>query len=153
WTRWETDLARDLLDELSAWQLRPLASGQRQREADLAGQLQRLDEQIARLAARAQRTQVEDQQLDELRNRQSRLRGDWVELQNQLDAQYQAFAGKPATLEGIQQALSRDTALVGWLDVTKNHWACVVRHEGDPTWVQIPGSGPGGAWTKEDEER
>src|SRR5262249_30471775 len=38
-------------------------------------------------------------------------------------------------------------------DVTKHHWACIVRHDGDPSWVQIPGSGPDGAWTKDDEGR
>jgi hypothetical protein len=70
-----------------------------------------------------------------------------------LDQEYQALAGKPSTLEEIQKALSSDAALLGWLDVKNHHWACVVRHGDDPLWVQIPGSGSGGDWTKEDEER
>jgi tetratricopeptide (TPR) repeat protein len=153
WVRWEADLARGLLDELSARQLRPLNTQQRSREADLAGQLQRLDERITRLAAKARRTQDEDQQLDVLRSQQSTLRGRWVEFQNALDREYHAFAGKPSNLEEVQKALPRDAALVGWLDVARHHWACIVRHEGDPTWVKIPGSGPDGAWTKEDDDR
>jgi Tfp pilus assembly protein PilF len=153
WVRWESDLARGLLDDLSARLLRPLNAEQRGREADLAGQLQRLDERIARLASKARRTQDEDNQLDALRSQQSALRGQWVEFQNALDREYQAFAGKPSTLDEVQKALPRDAALVGWLDVAQHHWACIVRHEGDPTWVKIPGSGPDGAWTKADNRR
>ena len=117
WFRWETDLARGLLDDLSARLLRPLTPDQDRREADLAGQLQRLDERITRLAANDRRTQDEDRQLDALRNQQSVLRGQWVEFQNALDRQYQAYAGKPSTLEEIQKALPDDAALVGWLDI------------------------------------
>jgi tetratricopeptide (TPR) repeat protein len=153
WVRWEADLARGLLDDLSARLLRPLTPEEHHRETELAGQLQRLDERITRLAAKARRSQEEDQQLDRMRHEQSALRSQWVEFQNALDQQYQAYAGKPSTLEEVQKALPLDTALVGWLDVAKHHWACLVRQEGDPVWVQIPGSGPDGAWTKEDDER
>ena len=83
----------------------------------------------------ARRTQDEDNQLDVLRNQQSTLRGQWVEFQNSLDRQYQALAGKPSTLDAVQKALPREAALVGWLDVARHHWACIVRHESDPTWV------------------
>jgi Tfp pilus assembly protein PilF len=153
WARWEANLARGLLDDLSARLLRPLTSDQRRREADLAGQLQRFDERITRLAGKARRTQDEDRQLDALRNQQGTLRGRWVEFQNALDREYQALAGKPSTLDEVQKSLPRDAALVGWLDVAKHHWACIIRHEGDPTWVPIPGSSPDGAWTKEDDGR
>ena len=153
WGRWETDLARGLLDDLSARKLRPLTADQLRREADLAGQLQRLDEQITRLAAKAKHTQEEDKQFEAMRNQQSDLRGQWVEFRNALDQQYQAYAGKPSTLEEIQKALRTDAALVGWLDVNQHHWACVVRREGDPAWVKIAGTGKDGAWTVEDDDR
>jgi CHAT domain-containing protein len=153
WVRWETDLARGLLDDLSARLLRPLTREESRREADLASQLQRLDEWITRLAAKAKHTQEEDKQLDALRHQQSALRGQWVEFRNALDREYQAFAGKPSTLEEVQKALPADAALLGWLDVRTHHWACVVRHEGDPHWVKIPGTGPDDGWSKEDDER
>jgi CHAT domain-containing protein len=35
--------------------------------------------------------------------------------------------------------------------VSGEHWACVVRREGEPIWVRLPGSGPGGAWTEADD--
>jgi tetratricopeptide (TPR) repeat protein len=153
WVRWEADLARGLLDDLSARLLRPLTSEQSRHEADLTRQLQRLDERIMRWAAKARRTQEQDNQLDALRHQQSLLRGQWVEFQNVLERQYQAFAGKPSTLVDVQKAVPPRAALLGWLDVKTHHWACVVRPQGAPIWVQIPGSGLDGAWTKEDEDR
>jgi hypothetical protein len=153
WSRWEADLARGLLDDLSAHQLRPLTPDQRRREADLAGQLQRLDERITRLAAQAHRSQDEDRQLEALRHQQSALRGRWVAFQNELDRQYQAYAGQPSTLEEVQKTLSRDMALVGWLEVRKRHWVCLVRRDGAPVWVPTPGSGLEGLCTPQDHQR
>jgi CHAT domain-containing protein/Flp pilus assembly protein TadD len=153
WRRWESDLSRGLLDDLSARQLRPLTSGQRQHENQVIGQLQRLGERLARLAAKARRTQDEDRQLDALRNQQSTLLVQWLEFQTELDRQYQAYAGKPAPLAEIQAVLTPDSALVGWVDVKNHHGACVVRHQGDPLWVKVPGSGQRGAWTQEDDQR
>jgi tetratricopeptide (TPR) repeat protein len=153
WVRWEADLARGLLDDLSARLLRPLTRDQLRREADMTGQLQQLDERITRLAAKGRRTQDEDKQLDALRNRQSTLRGQWVEFQNALEREYQALAGKPSTLEEVQKALPGDTALVGWLDEHRRHWACLVRRDGAPVWVPTPGSGSEGLCTPQDHQR
>src|SRR5262249_2376033 len=74
WARYETGLARGLLDDLSARQLRPLSLDQRHREADLAGQIQTLDERTTRLAAKVHRTLVEDNLLEALRDQRSVLR-------------------------------------------------------------------------------
>jgi hypothetical protein len=153
WARWEAEVARGLLEELSAHRLRPLTQDQHLREADLARQLQRFDEGIARLAAKGKRAAAEDQQLDALRSQQSTLRGHWVELENSLDHEYQAFAGKPSTLEEVQKALADDAALVGWLDVYGRHWACVIRSAGDPMWVKTPCSDPDGTCTPQDHQR
>jgi tetratricopeptide (TPR) repeat protein len=153
WSRFETGLARGLLDELSARRLRPLTDEQQQREADLAGQRQSLDERITLLAGNLKRTSNEDKQLDDWRNQQSVLRREWVELQTALDQEYQAYAGKPSSLEEIQRALPGETALVGWLDIRNQHCACVVRKEGDPCWIKIAGSGKDGLWTEDDKER
>ena len=157
WRSWESNLARGLLDDLSARQLRPLTSEERCQEADLLGQLQRLDEQIGKLAANPRRSQDDDRRLEQLRNQAGSLRGRFLELEQALEARYGAFAGKPAALEEIQAALPADAALVGWVDLRPGgsrpsyHWACVVRKHGDPAWVKIPGSGKGGDWTKEDD--
>ena len=153
WTRWETGLARGLLDDLAARSLRPLTAEERRREASLAGQLQQFDEVITLLTAQARRNQDDDALLDRRRRERGALRSQWVEFQNALDHRYGAYVGRPLTLEDVQKTLPADTALVGWLDESSRHWACVVRRSVDPTWVPIAGSGPEGAWTREDDER
>jgi CHAT domain-containing protein len=53
-----------------------------------------------------------------------------------------------------------EAALLTWVDLSDqdrredpkgNHWACLVRHRGDPVWVRLTGTGPDGAWTGEDD--
>jgi CHAT domain-containing protein/tetratricopeptide (TPR) repeat protein len=156
WRYWESSLARGLLDDLSARQLRPLTVEQRSQEADFLGQLQRLEEQIGKLAAKPRRSE-DDRRLEQLRNHAGTLRGRFLELEQALEARYGAFAGKPTALKDIQAALPADAALVGWIDLRPRgprpsyHWACVVRKYGDPAWVKIPGSSKDGDWTKEDD--
>jgi tetratricopeptide (TPR) repeat protein len=158
WLSWESSLARGLLDDLSVRQLRPLNSEEHRQEADLLGQLQRLDEQIGKLAAQSRRTQDDDRRLEQLRTQEGTLRGRFREFAQALETRYGAFAGKAVALGDIQDALSADAALVGWVDLKSrgtglsHHWACVVRKHGDPAWVQIPGSGQKGDWTKEDDQ-
>jgi tetratricopeptide (TPR) repeat protein len=163
WRNWEADLARGLLDDLSARQLRPLTAEERQRETDILGQLQKVDEQVGKLVATFNRTQNEDQRLDNLRQHQRVLRGQYVALENELATRYREFVGKPVSLEQIQAELPADVALIGWLDLDPKgppardrspyHWACAIRREGDPLWIQIPGTGPKGTWTEEDDRR
>ena len=70
--------------------------------------------------------------------------------------------GRVANLERIQAQLPADSAVVAWLDppstgdmstAASEHWACVVRHQGEPAWVKIPGSGPSDEWTADDDHR
>jgi hypothetical protein len=35
--------------------------------------------------------------------------------------------------------------------IDPEHWACLLRHSGDPVWVRLPGSGTDGAWTKDEQ--
>jgi tetratricopeptide (TPR) repeat protein len=163
WTRWESSLARGVLDDFSSQRLRPLKPEERQRESDLRGQLQQLEEQIGRLAASPGRSAAEDRQLDELRESHGETRGRLTELENELDQRYGTFAGRPAGLDEIRKALPDDAALVGWVDrralgetypsTRPWHWACVLRKHGDPIWIQIQGTGADGARTREDADR
>jgi hypothetical protein len=61
----------------------------------------------------------------------------------------------------IQAHLPADTALLAWLDLKAlpraadpngEHWACLLRHRGEPVWVKLPGSGPANAWTEGDDQ-
>jgi CHAT domain-containing protein len=69
-------------------------------------------------------------------------------------------AGEVYDLARIQAQLREDAALLAWVDLSDqakradpkgDHWACLVRHRGDPVWVRLPGTGPAGAWTDEDD--
>ncbi|QDV33462.1 hypothetical protein ElP_13340 [Tautonia plasticadhaerens] len=95
WRNWEADLARGLLDDLSARQFRPLTVDQRRHEADLRGQLQALDEQIGRASARTSRSQDEDRRFNDLRERHSILHSQYVALENELNDQYGSSPARP----------------------------------------------------------
>jgi CHAT domain-containing protein/Tfp pilus assembly protein PilF len=151
WARWERGLARAVLDETVGRAARPLDADERAREADEFGRSQTLDERISRLAGQQRLTEDDEKRLDSLRREASELRRQLLDLQQVLETKYGPLAGKPATLNEIQAALRDDTALVGWIDTEYHLMACVVRHSGEPAWVTVPGSGPDGAWTKEDE--
>jgi tetratricopeptide (TPR) repeat protein len=153
WARWEDGLARGVLDEVAGRALRPLTAEERARDDELRGRLQALDEQIGRFAFQPKRSQAEDQQLESLRRQQSEAEGRYLALQNELDAKYREFAGRPSGLEEVQAAIPDDDALVGWVDTDRHHGACLVRRTGDPVWVRIPGTGADGAWTKDDDKR
>src|SRR5262249_25487890 len=133
--------------------LRPLTAQERARDDDLRGRLHALDEQIGRLVARPRRSRADDRWLEALRLQQSEAEGRYLALQNELDAKYKEFAGRPAGLAEVRAAIPEDAALVGWVDTDRHHGTCLVRRTGDPTWVRIPGTGADGAWTKDDDKR
>jgi CHAT domain-containing protein/Tfp pilus assembly protein PilF len=153
WKRWEQGLARGLIDEVAGRAARPLTSAEHDREALLLGQAQALDERIGRLLAVQARSQEQDKLLDDLNRQASELRRQVLELEQQFETKYRELAGQPATLETVQKTLPEGMALIGWVDQGPYHWACLLRHSGDPIWVRIAGSGADGAWTKEEEGR
>jgi CHAT domain-containing protein len=153
WTRWEQGLARSLADEMTGRAARPLTAAEHDREARLLGQAQALDERIGRLLALRTLSQEQDKLLEDLKRQGSEVRRQVLELEQQFESRYGHLTGQPATLEAVQKALPEGTALVGWIDQGPYHWACLLRHSGDPIWVRIPGSGEEGAWTKDEEGR
>jgi CHAT domain-containing protein len=147
WQALEQNLARGLLDDLSA---RPLSDPERRREQELLGRLDRLDRQVAALPAGA----------NELRRQRDTAQAEFVRFQADLAARYGVAAGEVYDLPHIQARLREDAALLAWLDLDDqakradpkgDHWACLVRHRGAPVWVRLSGSGPDGAWTDEDD--
>jgi CHAT domain-containing protein/tetratricopeptide (TPR) repeat protein len=151
WNRWERGLSRALLGEVSGRAARPLTDDERQREAGLLDEAQACDERINLLLARGKPTPEVEKRLDALRGEASELRRGLLELQEQFDQKYGQLAGQPARLEAAQEMLDDASALVGWIDTNLSQWACIVRRSGDPIWVEIPGSGKDGAWTKDDK--
>jgi tetratricopeptide (TPR) repeat protein len=156
WRRFEESLARGIWDDLSARMRRSPAD--RDRQTALCDQLRRLDELIERASsgkAARQRKQERDDLLTRRRQKQDELDAFGAELEKK----YGPVAGMIYDLAAIQRALPPDAALIGWVDVRParhaadpngEHWAVAVRARGGPTWVRLPGSGPGGAWTDSD---
>jgi tetratricopeptide (TPR) repeat protein len=151
WGRWERGLARAVLDETAGRAARPLTTEERAGEADLLGRTQALDERIGRLAGQPRLVQEDEKRLEGLRREAGEPRRQLLDLQRALERRYGPLAGKPAALDEARAALPGDAALVGWVDTEFRHAACVVRRSADPAWVMVPGTGPDGAWTKEDE--
>jgi tetratricopeptide (TPR) repeat protein len=151
WMRWEKGLARGLVDEVTGRAARPLTAEEHDREARLLGQAQALDERIGKLLALKVLSQEQDKLLEDLRREGSELRRQLLELEQQFESKYKALVGQPATLEVARKALPEGSALVGWIDLEPEHWACLLRHSGDPIWVRLTGSGKDGAWTKEEQ--
>ena len=47
------------------------------------------------------------------------------------------LCGQAPPLEDVQKTLPADAALVGWLDSTNHHAACVIRRDREPVWVHV----------------
>lgn len=160
WNRLEANLARGLLDALSARFARPLDPDDRVREESFLAELGRFDERIAAARAHGEVNEEASAALAELALERDELKAAFAEFQLQLADKYGPAAGEVYELTRIQRQLAPGAALVAWLDVkgdpqaadpSGEHWACVVRQEGNPAWIKLPGTGEGGTWTDDDD--
>ncbi len=160
WGCLEASLSRGLLDAISSRQSRPLALDEKARANGLIGRLADLDERLSTLLAAESGTEDALAMTHELRKQRDALQAELAQFEADVAAKYGVAAGQLYSLERIQPHLSSDAALLAWVDFKGDsnaadpngeHWACVVRHEGDPTWVKLPGGGEDGAWTEGDD--
>jgi tetratricopeptide (TPR) repeat protein len=156
WQAFESGLARGLLDAMSWRNSRPLTADERDREENLAGRLNRVEERLGRLSGKSG-DDVEEK-TRQLAAERDQLQAELVAFEAEMAAKYGAAAGGVYGLEQVQAALASDMALLGWVDTDwppaegGGRWACVVRHTGSPVWVMLPGSGKDGIWTPGDDE-
>jgi len=148
WAALEADLARGLLDEMALRRGPDLTPAEQRQRDELRARRTPLDARVLALASRAQRTDAEAAELEQL-----------VEQRQQLDKSLAELAvlvsqREVAPLAQLQPALPADAAFVAWVDVdnagVQEHWGCVVRPQGEPHWERLPGTGPGGKWTSAD---
>jgi CHAT domain-containing protein len=158
---WEAALARGLLDDLSARLARRLSEREQHRQQELLGKLQLLDKQVAALLPARDRTEAHGRQLDQLQQERDAALLDLKQFEAELAQRHGPAAGQVYELARIQAPLPPDAALLSWVDVqgrpqaadpNGDHWACLVRHCGEPVWVKLPGTGPRASWTEEDDE-
>ncbi len=159
WRSLEGDLARGLLDTLWARQTSHLSLQERDRRAHLLGQLNGLYERISLLSDPSGGDEA-SAVARKLRRELGELQAELAEFEHASITKYGLVAGEVLDLPRIQAELSTDSALLSWVDVKGEpnavdpggeHWACVLRHEGEPVWLRLPGTGKRGAWTEEDD--
>jgi len=162
WTYWESDLARGLFDDLEARRRRPLTGTERRRQEELAGRVDRLENQIGSLAAAGDLTAAQHARIEELKRERLEGQEQLAQFEADLAAKYQGAAGVVHDIKRIQAHLPADAALVGWLDLNPvpaaadprgDHWACVVRHSGETRWIRIVGTGANSTWSQADQRR
>jgi tetratricopeptide (TPR) repeat protein len=136
----EASLARGLLDDLAA------GSGDRQHLEDLAVRLAALEARLLPLLGVEKPTVPQHRLLEELLAQRRSLSTRLEVLASDVSAR------RLLPLEQIQDGIPSGAALVLWLDIDRlgEHRACIVRRQGSPVWVTLPGSGSGGTWTTQD---
>lgn len=161
WERFEANLSRGLLDMLSARCYRPLDDAERNRETDMISQLNKLDERIGALSGREDDTDTSRAMAAQLRDQREALQAELARFEAEMAAKYGVAAGEVYPLSRVQAGLPPDAALLGWVDIAGNphaadpdgeHWACVVRRQETPQWIELTGSGKDGAWIKADSK-
>lgn len=93
-----------------------------------------------------------------LSNKYSALQSQRFAIEKSLLASVGGVAQTP--LAELQSTIAPDAAIIGWLDpfpthakgLSDNHWGVVVRRNGKPHWIRLPGSAAGGAWTHDDRQ-
>jgi tetratricopeptide (TPR) repeat protein len=158
WQRFEESLSRGTWDDLSARLRRPAA--EQARQAALIARLDRLDLLLKNAVAIKDETTQQREQREELLGQRRKGQEELDGFVAHLEKTYGPAAGRAFDPRAIQAALSDDTALVGWIDLKAagpkaadpngEHWAFLLRSQGEPICVRLSGSGAAGAWTGED---
>jgi len=148
WAALEADLARGFLDQMALRRGRGLTPAEQRQRDELRARRAPLDARILALASRAQRTDAESAELEQLVAQRQQLDKSLAELA------VLASQREVVPLAQFQAALPADAAFVAWVDAAdgevQEHWGCVVRSKGEPTWERLTGSGPDKKWTKDD---
>ncbi len=139
WQHAESALARGLLDALNAADV-----DRRDNEDALNAELARLDGRILPLIISQKLSDVQKQQLDALTKRRGELRSELAARRGERSASL------VWSLDDVQKRMPADAAVVLWLDVRREHWACVLHKHGSPVWEPLIGSGKDKAWTDGD---
>jgi CHAT domain-containing protein/tetratricopeptide (TPR) repeat protein len=135
WRHAEAHLARGLLEALAAGQQAEDAGG---------GELAKLDSRVVALLGLEKPTAEQEIQRDELvSQRRALLAAKARRVAERLDSLVWP-------LPRVQKHLRADDALLLWLDAAQEHFACLLRKEGEPRFVPLPGSGKDGRWTESD---
>jgi tetratricopeptide (TPR) repeat protein len=158
WQRLEQGLGRGAWDDLSARLRRP--AGELARQTELVTQLERLDKLLAQHSVIQKPTPDQQREWNVLLDRRHEAQEQLTRFTHHLEEAFGPVEGQVFDRARIQGALALDAALVAWIDIPAGakaadangeHWAVVLRAQGEPSFERLRGSGPGGDWTKEDD--
>jgi tetratricopeptide (TPR) repeat protein len=158
WQRLEQGLGRGAWDDLSARLRRP--AGELARQTELVSQLERLDKLLEQHSAIQKPTPDQQREWNALLDRRREAQEQLTRFTHHLEEAFGPVEGQVFDRARIQSALVSDAALVAWIDIPAGpkaadangeHWAVVLRPQGEPIFQRLRGSGPGGDWTREDD--
>jgi tetratricopeptide (TPR) repeat protein len=160
WQRLEQSLGRGTWDDLSARLRRPVKELARQTE--LIAQLERLDQLLTQQLAIREPTPAQKEEQRALLDRHLKAQEELTRFGHYLEEKYGPAEGKVFDRKTIQATLADDTALVAWIDLPAagpkaadpngEHWAVLLRAQGEPIFERLHGSGPVGDWSAEDTD-
>jgi tetratricopeptide (TPR) repeat protein len=159
WHRLEQSLGRGTWDDLSARLRRPAKELARQTE--LVTQLDRLDQLLVQHSAIKNPTAAQTGERDALLNQRRLAQEQLLRFQHHLEETYGPVEGQVFDRAKVQAALPSAAALVAWIDNATapkaadpngDHWAVLLRSQGEPIFERLHGSGPGGNWSAEDSD-
>src|SRR5262249_22431146 len=128
WQHAESDLARGLLDDL-------LPSAETSADADRRARISKLDQTLLPLLT------LEKPDGEQVKRRTVQAKERKALLAELAGNAARRIRERVLSLPRIQKQLAPDTALVFWLDVFGDHLGSVLRRQGPPIWVDLPGSG------------
>jgi CHAT domain-containing protein/Tfp pilus assembly protein PilF len=152
WKALESGFARGLLDEAILRRGSGLSDTERKQRQELLARRSEVEVGVLRLVTNARRSATEESELKTLLEVRARVEQQLSDLAVTLSRR------QVATLGEVQTVLPANAALVAWVDVAdksggvQEHWACIVRDNGVPTFERLPGSGTERGWTKDDSQ-
>jgi tetratricopeptide (TPR) repeat protein len=140
WQHAEAELARGLLDDLSS-----SAAGSEEVAASARARRDVIDKQLLPLLRSSELSARDRQRRDALLGERKKVTAELVEW---VTKRSEEQVWKRAD---IQKQISADTAVVFWFGLFGHHYGCVLRSEGLPRFAPLVGTGPKGAWIREDQ--
>ena len=154
WVTLERSLSRGLLDDIVLRRDRQLSAIERPQQRLLAARLRHIQTQLGLANSPSGTVQARES----WRMLESQVQTELVELEQRWLSTAGVQGGQAATLEEVQRLLTPETAMVAWLDLpgrehakrpTGEHWAVIVRHQGEPHWIDLVAER--GDWTPDDD--
>ena len=149
WQTLERGNSRMLLDELANQQLQLLNDADRKKREEFIERLAEFNDRI-RIASSSEVNAEQQKEIDEIARQRSIMQREFDRFESDVFERNGVAVSKPYSLERIQANLSKNSAILMWLDVNsidkskdvpEQHWACVIRSMGEPIWVRLTGTG------------